>query len=122
MKMTVTITVLSWVLRITAAIILLQTLFFKFTAAPESVYIFKSRSRTVGSHWVRCCRADRGDPDSDAAVYLAWVASSHGRDGWGHSQPPYSTRHRGSGRQRLAIHAGSDRIYLFHGQSAVPSQ
>lgn len=40
MKTTVTSTVLSWVLRITAAIILLQTLFFKFTAAPESVYIF----------------------------------------------------------------------------------
>src|SRR5437879_8983933 len=40
MKTTVTITVLSWVLRITAAIILLQTLFFKFTGAPESVYIF----------------------------------------------------------------------------------
>lgn len=40
MKTTVAITVLSWVLRITAAIILLQTLFFKFTAAPESVYIF----------------------------------------------------------------------------------
>src|SRR5437667_11822090 len=40
MKTTVTITVLSWVLRITAAIILLQTLFFKFTAASESVYIF----------------------------------------------------------------------------------
>ncbi len=32
--------VLSWVLRITAAIILLQTLYFKFTGAPESVYIF----------------------------------------------------------------------------------
>jgi uncharacterized membrane protein YphA (DoxX/SURF4 family) len=29
-----------WALRILAAIILLQTLFFKFTAAPESVYIF----------------------------------------------------------------------------------
>src|SRR6266699_2672720 len=40
MKTTVTITVLSWVLRIMGAIILLQTLFFKFTAAPESVYIF----------------------------------------------------------------------------------
>src|SRR5437016_9807794 len=40
MKTTVTIAVLSWVLRITAASILLQTLFFKFTAAPESVYIF----------------------------------------------------------------------------------
>jgi putative oxidoreductase len=31
---------LSWACRIVAAIILLQTLFFKFTAAPESVYIF----------------------------------------------------------------------------------
>lgn len=29
-----------WVLRILAALIMLQTLFFKFTAAPESVYIF----------------------------------------------------------------------------------
>ena len=39
-EMSMVITVFSWFLRITAAIILLQTLFFKFTAAPESVYIF----------------------------------------------------------------------------------
>ena len=32
--------VLSWIFRITAAVILLQTLYFKFTNAPESVYIF----------------------------------------------------------------------------------
>ena len=32
--------IFSWVLRITAALILLQTLFFKFTAAPESVELF----------------------------------------------------------------------------------
>ena len=38
--MTTPILVLSWVCRIVAAIILLQTLFFKFTVAPESVYIF----------------------------------------------------------------------------------
>lgn len=31
---------LIWVTRLVAAIILLQTLFFKFTAAPESVWIF----------------------------------------------------------------------------------
>ena len=31
---------LSWVLRVVAAVILLQTLFFKFTGAEESVYIF----------------------------------------------------------------------------------
>jgi len=34
------LTILSWACRIIAAVILLQTLFFKFTAAPESVYIF----------------------------------------------------------------------------------
>lgn len=32
--------ILNWTLRIIAAAILLQTLYFKFTAAPESVYIF----------------------------------------------------------------------------------
>ncbi len=37
---TTSLMALSWICRIVAAIILLQTLFFKFTAAPESVYIF----------------------------------------------------------------------------------
>lgn len=32
--------IVSWICRLTAAAILLQTLFFKFTGAPESVYIF----------------------------------------------------------------------------------
>src|SRR5438094_8502041 len=40
MRMPLGFNILSWVLRVTAAVILLQTLFFKFTAAPESVYIF----------------------------------------------------------------------------------
>ena len=31
-----------WILRITVAIILLQTLYFKFTGAPESIYIFET--------------------------------------------------------------------------------
>lgn len=42
--------VLSWACRIVAAIILLQTLFFKFTAAPESVYIF---TRVHAEPWGR---------------------------------------------------------------------
>src|SRR5919201_4001334 len=33
-------TLIAWICRVAAAVILLQTLFFKFTAAPESVYIF----------------------------------------------------------------------------------
>ena len=34
------LSLLSWIFRVTAAVILAQTLWFKFTAAPESVYIF----------------------------------------------------------------------------------
>ena len=33
---------LSWLIRIIVAAILLQTLYFKFSAAPESVYIFQT--------------------------------------------------------------------------------
>lgn len=40
MELTRTQRTVSWILRLIAAIILLQTLFFKFTGAPESVYIF----------------------------------------------------------------------------------
>lgn len=40
----------AWIVRLIVAVILLQTLFFKFTAAPESVYIFS----TVGAEpWGR---------------------------------------------------------------------
>jgi len=35
-----TLIIVAWICRVAAAIILLQTLFFKFTGAPESVYIF----------------------------------------------------------------------------------
>jgi len=42
--------ILSWLLRLVVAVILLQTLFFKFTGAEESVYIFT----TVGAEpWGR---------------------------------------------------------------------
>lgn len=34
--------VIFWILRLVAAVIMLQTLFFKFTAAEESVYIFST--------------------------------------------------------------------------------
>lgn len=34
--------IVTWVAQLVAAVILLQTLFFKFTAAPESVYIFST--------------------------------------------------------------------------------
>lgn len=33
---------ITWGLRVTASVILLQTLYFKFTGAPESIYIFSA--------------------------------------------------------------------------------
>jgi len=48
--MTTPILVLSWGCRIVAAIILLQTLFFKFTAAPESVYIFTKLGAVIHTY------------------------------------------------------------------------
>ena len=48
--MTTPVLVFSWICRIVAAIILLQTLFFKFTAAPESVYIFTKLGTFIHTH------------------------------------------------------------------------
>src|SRR6266480_5061428 len=49
-SLTRTQTIVSWLAQLTVAVILLQTLFFKFTGAEESVYIFT----TVGAEpWGR---------------------------------------------------------------------
>jgi putative oxidoreductase len=40
-----------WTARLVAAAILLQTLFFKFTAAPESVYIFTAVGQEPWGRW-----------------------------------------------------------------------
>jgi uncharacterized membrane protein YphA (DoxX/SURF4 family) len=42
MSITKPLHIFFWILRLVAAIILLQTLFFKFTASEESVYIFST--------------------------------------------------------------------------------
>ena len=58
---------LSWLLRLTAAGILLQTLFFKFTGAEESVYIF----RTLGMEpWGRL---GSGVVELAASALLLWT-------------------------------------------------
>jgi uncharacterized membrane protein YphA (DoxX/SURF4 family) len=62
--------ILSWVVRIVAALILLQTLFFKFTAAPESVAIFS----TIGIEpWGRIAT---GIIELVAAILLLMPATS----------------------------------------------
>lgn len=42
------IRILSWALQCTAAVLLAQTLFFKFSAAKESVYIFSTLGHQLG--------------------------------------------------------------------------
>lgn len=48
-KMSTTIVIVGWLLRLIAAVILLQTLFFKFTGASESIYIFTKLSAFLSS-------------------------------------------------------------------------
>lgn len=60
----------SWILQLTIAAILLQTLFFKFTAAPESVYIF---SRLGAEPWGRLAS---GVAELVASVLVLIPASS----------------------------------------------
>lgn len=66
MRLNKTRMVWSWLLRGTAAVILLQTLFFKFSGAPESVYIFT----TLGIEpWGRI---GSGIVELAASVLLIW--------------------------------------------------
>lgn len=64
--MSTTVVVISWVLRLIAAAILVQTLYFKFTGAPESVYIF---TKVHAEPWGRI---GSGVVELIAAVLLLW--------------------------------------------------
>ncbi len=44
--------ILFWIARILAAIIMVQTLYFKFTAAPESVFIFSTVGMEPWGRWL----------------------------------------------------------------------
>jgi putative oxidoreductase len=70
-------TILIWVLRLIAAAILLQTLFFKFTAAPESVYIFSKVGSGIGLPFLEPWgRIGSGIMELVAAIFLLWPAWS----------------------------------------------
>ncbi len=61
---------LDWIVRLVAAVILLQTLFFKFTGAPESVYIFT----TLGAEpWGRI---GSGVAELIASGLLLWTGTA----------------------------------------------
>lgn len=64
-------TILIWVLRVIPALILLQTLFFKFTASEESVYIF---SQIGMEPWGRI---GIGIFELIASVLLLWPRTTH---------------------------------------------
>ena len=69
-------TITSWILRLIAAAILLQTLFFKFTAARESVYIFTTVGRSLGLDFFEPWgRIGSGVFELVAAVLLLWPST-----------------------------------------------
>jgi len=65
--MSSTLTIVSWICRAVVAIILLQTLFFKFTGAEESKYIF---STLIGAEFEAYGRIGSGLVELVAAILL----------------------------------------------------
>jgi uncharacterized membrane protein YphA (DoxX/SURF4 family) len=63
-------TLVLWSLRLVAAVILLQTLFFKFTGAPESVYIFTKVGEFSGLPMEPFGRIGSGMVELIAAILL----------------------------------------------------
>ena len=59
---------LSWVLQIVAAIIMGQTLFFKFSGAPEPIYIFTTLGAEPYGRWLA------GVSELVAVILLLWPA------------------------------------------------
>ena len=57
---------LSWLLQIVAAVIMGQTLFFKFTGAPEPIYIFTTLGAEPYGRWLA------GVSELIATVLLLW--------------------------------------------------
>ncbi len=61
-------TILSWVFQLAAAVIMGQTLFFKFTGAPEPIYIFTTLGAEPYGRWLA------GISELVAVVLLLWPA------------------------------------------------
>src|ERR687892_302915 len=61
---------LDWIVRIVAAGVLLQTLFFKFTGAPESVYIFTALGMEPWG------RIGSGVAELAASALLLWTGTA----------------------------------------------
>lgn len=75
--MSSTLVIFSWICRIAIAVILLQTLFFKFTGAEESRYIF---STLMGAEYEAFGRIGSGLVELVAAILLlipgtAWLGA-----------------------------------------------
>ena len=73
MELSKGLVVLSWVLRIIIAIILLQTLFFKFTGAEESKYIFSTLMGTE-NEWIG--RIGSGVVELIAVILILYPATT----------------------------------------------
>ena len=70
--MSSTFTIVSWICRIVIAIILLQTLFFKFTGAEESKYIFTT---LMGSEYEAYGRIGSGIVELVAAILILFPST-----------------------------------------------
>ena len=96
----------SWMIRLIVAVILLQTLFFKFSEAAESIHFFT----TVGQKpWGRAGTGTgmvelvHEHPDFRAFFHTVRRVAGLGDAVRGNFLPSYETWHRGVGRRQRAV-------------------
>src|SRR5206468_9922099 len=80
-----------------------------YSGARIRLYLQQSRTRTVGSHWFRRCRADCGDLDPISADHMARRRPSARRYGRCDLQSSRDPRYRRNGRWRFALRPGAGR-------------
>ena len=96
-----------------AAGIMIETLFFKFTAAPESVYIFKRMGTEPWMRWgAGTLGIGRLNRSASTAVAMGGRHPHHWRDGGGHSQSHDLAGLFDTRRSRAAVLHGVGDVHL----------
>src|SRR5437867_3958157 len=96
-----------------AAGIMIETLFFKFTAAPESVYIFQADGdRAVDALGAGPLGIGGLNWSVTAAIEMGGGCPHHRRDGGSHSQSHDLAGLLDSGRSWITVHYGVSNVCL----------
>ena len=105
--------IILWLCSLVAAGIMIETLFFKFTGAQESVYIFKKMGTEPWMRWTQgIWELFASNRIIDSADKMGRRHPHYWRDGGSHSQSHDLAGLLDSGRSWTAVHHGVGNVHL----------